>query len=134
MRTLKNSQNFIKDKNLVRRLIQQSKITKKDTVIEIGAGTGAITEELAKVAGRVVAFEVDTELFKYLSAHLSDKYSNLKLVRDNFLNCKLPTKGKYKIFANIPFNLTSVITKKITSSKNPPTDSFLFMQKEAQET
>lgn len=61
------SQNFLKDKALVSRLIEQSSITKDDIVYEVGAGAGIITEQLVTRAGKVIAFEIDGDLFKKLS-------------------------------------------------------------------
>ena len=60
------SQNFLKDKNLVLKLIENSSTTKNDVVFEIGAGEGIITELLLKKAKNVIAFEIDKLLFNKL--------------------------------------------------------------------
>ena len=54
----------------------------------------------------------------------------MELKLDDFLNSRLP-KHPYKVFSNIPFNITSAIIKKLTLEDNPPEDAYLIMQKEA---
>jgi 23S rRNA (adenine-N6)-dimethyltransferase len=103
----------------------------KDTVLEIGAGNGIITEGLLSVSRKVIAVEID----KYLFAHLSGRLGNnkaLELVYGNFLDFKLP-KEPYKVFSNIPFSITGEIIKKLLFSDNPPDSCHLIVQKEAAE-
>lgn len=63
MRTrIKYSQNFLKDRGLIKSLLEKSSINKEDVVYEIGAGQGIITEELLKKSGKVIAFEIGTKI------------------------------------------------------------------------
>lgn len=124
------SQNFLKDKNLIANLIGKSSITKNDTVYDIGAGQGIITDELSKVSGKVTAFEIDKNLYSKLSQRLRNQ--NVELRLGNFLDFPLPSFG-YKVFSNIPFNITSAVIKKLTEAPNPPLDTYLIVQKEAAE-
>ena len=57
--------------------------------------------------------------------------SNVKIIEQDFLKYKLPNNGVYKICANIPFNLTADIMKKVLEFENPPTDIYFIMQYEA---
>lgn len=126
---IKYSQNFLKSTGLVRDLLRNSSIGKDDVVYEIGAGQGIITQELSKVCKKVVAFEID----KNLSNKLQDKFRNstvLEIRNQNFLLSEMPH-FEYKVFSNIPFNLTAEIIKRLVFSDNPPTDSYLIVQKEA---
>ncbi len=126
---LKYSQNFIKSSELVRKLIDLSAIDKEDTVLEIGSGNGIITAELAKKAKKVIAIEKDKNLY----LELVNKFkgiNNIEIIHADFLEYKIPFDLRYKVFSNIPFSITSEITKKLFSSANPPTRSYLFMQKE----
>ncbi len=123
------SQNFLRDPRLISRLIERSNITKKDLVFEIGAGSGVITTELLKYAQKVIAFELDLNLIKKLTLFFPGN-TNLELKHGNFLEFSLPNTA-YKVFSNIPFNITSAIIKKLTFSDNPPLDSYLIVQKEA---
>jgi 23S rRNA (adenine-N6)-dimethyltransferase len=130
MRTsIKYSQNFLQSQSLIRDLISKSGITKYDTVYEIGAGQGILTAELVKVSRNVVAFELDQNLFNKLQERFQGK-DKLELNRVNFLSHPLPN-FSYKVFSNIPFNITSAIIKKLTLEENAPADSYLVVQKEA---
>ena len=123
------SQNFLKNEGLVAKLVERSSISKDDFVYEIGAGSGIITEELLKKAGKVTAFEVDENLFNKLSARFKNN-ENLILRQVNFLEQPLPNQS-YKVFSNIPFNITASIIKKLTQTNNPPQDTYLIIQTEA---
>lgn len=123
------SQNFIKDKALVAKLLNDSNITNKDIIYEIGSGQGIITEQLLQVGTKVVAYEIDDNLY----IKLIDRYegnSKLELHLGDFTGCLLPT-FEYKVFSNIPFNISSAVIKKLTHAVNPPVDAYLIVQKEA---
>jgi len=62
MKLYKKDQHFLIDKQVLERIIEYGKLTKADTVLEIGAGYGNLTAKLAKKAGKVIAIEVDPEL------------------------------------------------------------------------
>ncbi len=126
---LKHSQNFLRKPELVNELIKKSSLQKDDTVLEIGSGKGIITEALAKSVKSVIAIEADTVLYKDLSAHLK-QFDNVKIYNSDFLQYDLPT-GRYKIFSNIPFNITAEIIKKIVDAKNAPEYAYLIVQEEA---
>lgn len=126
---IKYSQNFLKNTELVKNLVSKSSVSKEDTVLEIGAGEGIITAELLNKAGSVIAFEVDKHFFEKLEKKFQGNVS-LQLKLEDFLSTDLPT-YPYKVFSNIPFNLTSAIIKKLTFENNPPGDAYLIIQKEA---
>jgi 23S rRNA (adenine-N6)-dimethyltransferase len=124
------SQNFIKRPQLITDLLTQTSINRHDLVVEIGAGKGMITTQLAKVAKSVLTIELDGNLIKKLTPKLAN-FANVKLIQADFLHWQLPT-TPYKVFANIPFNLTADIFRKLTD--NPPlspTCAYLFMQDKA---
>lgn len=125
-----HSQNFITDKKLINRIIGISNIDKNDTVLEIGTGKGHLTEALCRRGGYVYSIEIDRKLYEKTREKLS-KFSNLKLIHGDFLNCSLPTKEAYKVFANIPYFITTQIVEKLTEVSNPPTDIWLVMEKGA---
>lgn len=128
-RKLSHSQNFLKNQRLVESLVKKSSINSNDIVYEIGPGKGIITIELAKICRQVIAIETDQKLFKDLENKFAGN-DKIKIILHDFLNFNLP-KNDYKIFANIPFNLTADIVGKITKLDNPPIDAFLIIQKEA---
>lgn len=128
MQGLNYSQNFLHNPKLVQKLLDISSITKEDIVLEIGSGKGIITEALANKCKSVIAVEADEKLYKGLSERFSVR--NVELHCSDFIQYRLPNYD-YKVFSNIPFNLTADIIKKLSDAKNPPTDSYLFVQKEA---
>ena len=131
LKSIRYSQNFIANSSLVRDLVRKSSMSKDDVVYEIGPGTGVITRELAKQCKKVIAVEIDNNL----TQKLKEKFSatlNIEIQRGDFLNYSI-SEPKYKVFSNIPFNITADIIKKLTGLKNPPLDAFLFVQKEAAE-
>lgn len=128
MPNIRNSQNFLYDQELVEKLVN-AKIDKNDYVIEIGPGKGTITDVLARHASKVTAIEFDETLYQLLlEKHHSE---NVEYIYGDFLKYKLPPKGKYKVFSNIPFQITADIIHKLTESSNLPTDIYLIVQKEA---
>lgn len=127
--SIKFSQNFTVNGPLISDLIRQSSITKEDLVYEIGPGTGSITSELAKVCSQVIATEIDKNLYEKLKVKFAG-LSNIQIIFGDFNTSQLP-KQPYKVFSNIPFNITASIIKKLTESDNPPVDTYLFVQEES---
>jgi 23S rRNA (adenine-N6)-dimethyltransferase len=125
------SQNYIRDKKTVLKIINKSSINQNDLVVEIGAGNGIITQELIRKCKKVIVYELDNNLYNKLALRLSNN-SNIIILNEDFLQAKLPN-PPYKIFSNIPFNITSEVIKKITQTNNPPEDTYAVVQKEAAE-
>ena len=123
------AQNFLKDAALVRRLVSTAAIADDDTVYEIGPGRGIITAELARVAIRVIAIEKDPQLVRTLRERFRER-NNVEVVEGDFLRHNLHELGPYKIFANIPYNITAEIVRKILFSRPQPVEAFLIMQRE----
>ena len=65
-------QNFITDTNLLDAMVADSGITNDDVVVEIGAGAGTLTRAIAKVAKKVISFEIDRNLKEILDVTLND--------------------------------------------------------------
>ena len=124
------SQNFLTSAATIRRLLGLTSITPDDRVIEIGPGRGHITRELLGVCRRVDAYELDPALFDKLQSRFTGA-GNLHLYNRDFLNVQLPSDDAYKVFANIPFNLTSEIIRKLTTAVNPPVEAWLVLEKGA---
>lgn len=122
------SQNFIRRPQLVKTLVGHSNLKKSDTVYDIGAGSGIISFVLAQSCQKVIAIESDTRMIKTLTDNLAD-FPNVDIVNGDFLQLPTPT-GHYKVFANIPFHLSSPILRKLTESDNPPNSTYLIVQKQ----
>lgn len=125
------AQNFITRSCLVESLIERSSVGPTDTVYEIGPGTGILTKALAERTRRVIAIEKDRDLYVKLKRKFEhDK--NIILHNADFLRFEI-TDPYHKIFANIPFNITSAVMRKLVYAENPPVEACLIMQNEAAE-
>ena len=128
-RSLSYSQNFLTNPRLVDHLLDRSSIDSHDVVYEIGPGDGLITTRLARSCRQVVAVEIDPDL----AGQLCRRFAGLPHVtirNEDFLQTRLPTTA-YKVFANIPFNITAAILTKLITAPRTPDDSYLGVQKEA---
>lgn len=123
------SQNFLKDPALVATLLDRFDLDRESLVYEIGPGEGIITEQLARRFRRVVAVEKDSRLAEQLRKRFS-RWPNVTIHAGDFLRYPLPH-SPYKVFANIPFNITSAIVTKLAEAEQPPEDAYLTMQREA---
>lgn len=124
-------QNFLVDSRPLMAIVDAAQLTKKDTVLEIGPGIGTLTQELAKRVKKVVAVEKDRLMEGILQNTLRD-YKNIEVIQGDILKLLdhgLPIKN-YKVVANIPYYLTSVLIRKLLEAKIPPTQIFLMVQKE----
>ena len=68
----KFGQNFLKDINVVKKIVRSAEIDGKSLVIEVGPGGGIMTRELSLVADNVLAYEIDTDLENELAKRLED--------------------------------------------------------------
>jgi len=112
-------QNFLIDKNIVFKILKAAEITHNDTVIEIGPGKGALTDELIKTSGKIICVEIDNEL----AANLADKYSifsNITIVNENFIFTDISAfLTQNTIFiGNLPYSVsTRIISKTLLFNK-----------------
>jgi 23S rRNA (adenine-N6)-dimethyltransferase len=127
------AQNFLKNPKLVQLFVRMSGIGLSDTVYEIGPGNGIITAALASVAGRVIAIEKDPELVRRLRERFRTT-QNVEIVEKDFLNYSVEPRARvsqYKLFANIPYNRTARIVRKILHERSRVDKAYLIVQKEA---
>lgn len=123
------AQNFLRSSKLVRSLLDASSIASGDIVYEIGPGCGIITAELAHIARKVIAIEKDWSLVRALLQRFQDA-ENVEIIANDFLQYHVHHR-EYKIFASIPYNITSDIVRKVLYTPPFPTEAYLVMQKEA---
>ncbi len=105
-----------------------------ETVIEIGPGAGALTKELLKTAGKVIAIEIDKEAIVKLGEKLGEQ-PNLEVVNADFLEFDLQSKiqnlkSKIKVIGNIPYYITIPIIEKLIDNKRLIARAYLTVQKE----
>lgn len=98
------------DGNLLSAIVNDAGVTAGDTVIEVGAGMGALTKPLAESGARVFAFEIDSRLEEYLRP-LEKKYSNLTVIMGDFMKADISElfDGEYKAVANLPYYITTPV-------------------------
>jgi 23S rRNA (adenine-N6)-dimethyltransferase len=103
-------------------------------VYEIGPGNGIITAALASVARQVIAIEKDPELVRRLRERFR-VLDNVEIIQKDFLVYSFRTRrgndAEYKLFANIPYNITAQIVRKILYEPSNIGDAYLILQKEA---
>ncbi|MGB4984647.1 MAG: 16S rRNA (adenine(1518)-N(6)/adenine(1519)-N(6))-dimethyltransferase RsmA [Erysipelotrichaceae bacterium] len=126
-------QNFIIDPNIVRKIASLSKASDKTTVIEIGPGIGALTQQLAYLSKKVIAFEIDDDLIPVLEDSLSD-LSNVTIVHQDFLQVDLKDYVSMDedviVCANLPYYITTPILFKLFESDFLVNNITVMMQKE----
>jgi 23S rRNA (adenine-N6)-dimethyltransferase len=126
---LKYTQNFINNPELLKELVDKTKLNANSTVLDIGAGKGSITKVLAEKCAKVIAYEQDTYVAGILRSNVGDN-PKVTIIESDFTRERLP-KEPYSVFSNIPFNKTSAIINKLLFSNFPPDQAYFFVQKEA---
>ena len=154
-------QNFLVNPEILKIIIEAGELTNTDTVIEIGAGLGCLTDMVARHAKSVIAVEVDTLLYKALEARfgvagrrgevtlkkhpsknpLLQKSTDprvqllnadiLKLELDTLLSQEIST--TFKVLANLPYSITTPILWKLLEHHKQIHSCVLMMQKEVAE-
>lgn len=138
-------QNFLKDKNILKKIAESIEMQDKDFIFEIGAGHGELTQELMQLINisklknvKILAIEKDKKLFKELKKKFKNK--NLKLINKDVLKIIpkikqfLPqNENDFKIIGNIPYYITGKILRQISDLKNKPKICVFTLQKEVGE-
>ena len=125
-------QNFVITQSALDAVISAADLAGHEEVIEIGAGLGILTIELAQRAGRVFAVEIDKRLIPVLQDNLQD-FENVTLLHADFLQvdpCELVSGSGYSVVANIPYNITSVLIRHLMESSISPERVVLTVQRE----
>lgn len=132
----KFGQNFLQDKNIIKKIANVCETNKEDLIIEIGPGAGALTEELV-LKSKVLAYEIDKDLEEVLKEKFKDYDFNIIL--DDFLKRDVKKDLKdydYKnlyVIANLPYYITTPIITKIIEEKVDVNKMVLMVQKEVGE-
>jgi 16S rRNA (adenine1518-N6/adenine1519-N6)-dimethyltransferase len=115
-------QNFLVDHAVLQHIVEAAEIHADDQVLELGAGTGVLTRELAKHARRVVAVELEREMLSLLIKTMRN-FTNVEIMERNLLFVD-PTEifgsKPYKLVANLPYYITAPTFRHFLESVNPP--------------
>jgi len=151
-------QNFLVDQAVLRKIVAAAELAPEDVVLEIGAGLGTLTRELARSAAHVVAVELDRRLMPVLRSVLSD-LDNVTLVQGDILdldpasliqtasnhlppptpqspisNLQSPVSSPhYKVVANLPYYITSAVLRHLLEASLKPRRMVLTVQREVAE-
>jgi 16S rRNA (adenine1518-N6/adenine1519-N6)-dimethyltransferase len=122
-------QNFLRDESVVERIIDALDLQKKETVIEIGPGRGALTETLLARAGKVIAIEFDRDMV----AVLKDRFDTLQIVEGDVLGVDfrdLAGAEPLKVVGNLPYNISTPILQRLMDSRELFSVLVLMFQRE----
>ena len=135
-------QNFLMDRNILRKIVESLRLTGEEYVVEIGPGLGVLTQELTKYARGVLAIDADLRLKPVLAETCAGR-ENLRLVFADVLKTDiegeltrafdLPETPRFLVCANIPYNITSPIIFELLESCPHLVSATLMMQKEVAE-
>ncbi len=126
-------QSFLVDNNITSRIVEACGIEEGDTVVEIGAGLGAMTAMIAPRAERVIALEIDPKLIEVLNNEVGN-IPNVEIVHTDVLrydfSSPLKGTGKLRVIGNIPYNVSSQILFRIIEFRDHISSAMLMLQKE----
>jgi len=128
-------QHFLIDPNIAKKIVNAAGITKKDVVIELGPGLGALTFHLCKAAQKVVGIEIDERVCEYLEGQ---GLENLVIKRADMLEISFKalfqeTGRALKIVSNLPYNISSPMLVKLFDERDLVASALLMVQKEVGE-
>ena len=112
-------QNFLVDEKIINKIIDEAALNPGDTVIEIGAGAGFVTEKLAELAKKVIAVELDEDAIEVLQKL---PYENIEIIHEDILKTDIAglVQEPVKIIANIPYYITSPIMAHLLGEVDEP--------------
>lgn len=109
-----SGQHLMHNQETIKEMLNQAKLLPGETVLDIGAGKGAITFPLAGKVKKVIAIETDPEFVKILRKK-SEEYPQVAIVQQDFMQMKLPA-YPFCVVANIPYSITTPILERLLSS------------------
>ena len=131
-------QNFLHDGNKMQAILHAGELSPGELVLEVGAGTGALTGRLLEAGAKVVAVEVDCDLWPILDQQFTGQ-SNLTVVQGDVLKGKhqlnpqvvdLLGDKPFKLIANLPYNVASPLLINLVTQFPAMSHAIVMVQKE----
>lgn len=124
-------QNYLKDQNIIKKIISEIDPKENELIIEIGPGQGAITQLLLESKANLTAIEIDKRVIEYLQT----RFAHLNLIQSDFLKLDInqftnSSKQKLRVVGNIPYNITSPILFKLFENNTIIQDAVFMVQYE----
>lgn len=115
-------QNFLVDRAILQKIIEAAELEQDDQILEVGAGTGVLTRELAREVRRVVAVELEQDMLTLLEK-TAGGHPNVEIIARNLLYLDPQDvfgQDRYKLVANLPYYITAPTFRHFLESANPP--------------
>ncbi len=127
-------QHLLVSRTALAAVVQAAELTPADAVLEVGAGTGALTIELAERAARVVAVELDRAMLPALR-ETTARFANVELLPKNLLDVEPADlfDRPYKLVANLPYYITALTLRHFLEARMPPRLLVVMVQREVAE-
>ena len=130
-------QSFLVDVNTIHKIAAAAQVTSEDIVLEIGAGIGVMTQQIARIAKRVIAVEIDPLLVEILRDQLAG-FANVEIhsgdiLKLDFNSISIDYNAKIKVIGNIPYNISSPVIFHLLSHRSVIGSFMLMLQKEVVE-
>jgi 16S rRNA (adenine1518-N6/adenine1519-N6)-dimethyltransferase len=125
-------QNFLVDRAVLQQIVEAAALEPDDQVLEVGAGTGVLTRELARQVRRVVAVELEQDMLRLL-AKTTGGYANVEIIERNLLYLdpqEVFGQQPYKLVANLPYYITAPTFRHFLESANRPQVLVVMVQYE----
>lgn len=129
-------QNFLTSDHVVSEIVSGSELSEGDYVLEVGPGIGVMTYEMAKIAKKVLAVEIDSSLIPVLNETL-EEYDNIEIINQDVLKVDIQSEinerldgSRPKVVANLPYYVTTPIIMKFLEEDIKVSDIIVMIQKE----
>ena len=130
-------QNFLVDQSFVAKIVKAATLDTSSTVVEIGPGRGALTKELLRHAGKVVAIELDRDLASLLREQFAER-TNFQLIEQDALEVDFNeiasrNGSPVKLVANLPYNISTAVLSRLVDARHSFDAMVLMLQREVVE-
>jgi len=127
--TKRLGQHHLIDPRIIRRLVESCGLSLDDTVVEIGAGLGALTDSLAERAGRVLAVELDAGIAELLAERMRD-HANVRVLCEDILSFAWERTPGAVVVGAIPYSITSPLLVSLCEQRARISAAWLLLQRE----